>query len=266
MTLNFPRVADIRLAKSPLTEVICQVRFPPILRIEAGLPSTFQDLVRERFPLFEVEQGLRIRVSASGMEQSADAEATTKLFRFRTIDEQTSITLGIDAYALSTNRYTVWSDFAADLALAHTVAQRAYRIPFHTRIGLRYVNLLTLANTGRESLNQVAELLRPELTVLLATDAWSVPAQSLTHLILDDNGGKLGFRVGFKTDAADDGPAILLDFDYYEEGHLPVDDLLERTDRYHDVIYRAFRWSLNSNRLAVFEPAKEGDDASGAYN
>src|SRR5947209_5365304 len=41
--------------RSPLLEVIVQLCFPPILRIEAEKPAAFQDLVRSDFPYFETK-------------------------------------------------------------------------------------------------------------------------------------------------------------------------------------------------------------------
>src|SRR5260370_13691628 len=46
---EFPRTL---YDKNPLEFVICQLRFPPVLKIEAELPSGFQEAVREIFPLF----------------------------------------------------------------------------------------------------------------------------------------------------------------------------------------------------------------------
>ena len=61
MALNFPQHPDIPLSAPPLAEVICQVRFPPILRIVREEPSDFQERVRDRFPLLEVEQGVVVK-------------------------------------------------------------------------------------------------------------------------------------------------------------------------------------------------------------
>jgi uncharacterized protein (TIGR04255 family) len=44
--LYFPEVDDIRLQRVPLTEVIGQVRFPPILRIANENPVEFQEKIR----------------------------------------------------------------------------------------------------------------------------------------------------------------------------------------------------------------------------
>ena len=53
MFSNEPRV---RYAKNPLAEVICQLRFPEILTIEANVPAAFQEAIREEFPLYSVRK------------------------------------------------------------------------------------------------------------------------------------------------------------------------------------------------------------------
>ena len=49
----FPDAPRVIYDRNPLAEVICQVRFPPILRIEAQLPDAFQERVRNLFPVYQ---------------------------------------------------------------------------------------------------------------------------------------------------------------------------------------------------------------------
>ena len=41
-----------RYESNQLAEVICQLRFPEILTIEASAPAEFQEAIRSDFPLF----------------------------------------------------------------------------------------------------------------------------------------------------------------------------------------------------------------------
>ncbi|WJI52911.1 TIGR04255 family protein [Mesorhizobium sp. C089B] len=49
----FPNSERVIYARSPLVQVICQIRFPKILRIEASPPADFQDQVRDLYPIVE---------------------------------------------------------------------------------------------------------------------------------------------------------------------------------------------------------------------
>ena len=255
MSLNFPREPEVQLKNPPLIEVVCQVRFPPILRIAKEEPSEFQEYVRSQFPQLELEQGLLIRIPGVGSSGAPAAETQARVYRFQKPDGQIAISLAVDFYALVTNQYTRWEDFARDLSLAHEAAQRVYSPAYSTRIGLRYVNRLAPSNTGCKTVSEMLDLLRPELTAQLRSTAWSDPASMLCQLVLTDSEAKLTLRTGYGQEQ--DEPFFLLDFDYYEEGRLGLENLVERCNHYHEAIYDAFRWCLRDESLAVFEPIAE---------
>lgn len=257
MPLRFPAVKDIPLERPPLTEVICQVRFPTILSIGRSQPVKFQEAIRQRFPELEEEHRVQLRVVSGSGGASSDVEATGRIFRFRTVGGDTQVTLSVDAYAISTSNYTVWSDFANDLALVHEAAIAAYDLPYAKRIGLRYVNQLDADRTGCKSLKELKEFLRPELAALMMTDAWDQPEELVSQVLLQDDEGRLVLRVAVRT-ADDQPPIVLLDFDYFEEGaSIPLNNLVDRCGRYHEVIYRAFRWAIRPEKLVVFSPVTQ---------
>jgi uncharacterized protein (TIGR04255 family) len=255
MSLNFPRVPEIRFGKPPLVEVVCQVRFPPILRILKEDPSEFQDRIRHRFPELAMEQGLVVRMPGLGAGETPAADMLPKIYRFRTIDGVTAISLAADFCALSTQPYSHWRVFAQDLAVMEEATKEIYNPAYATRIGLRYVNRLTLANTGLRTVAELIKLIRPELTGPLCSDAWAEPANMLCQLVLTDGDPKLAIRTAYGQEAGE--PFFLLDFDYFEEGKLSFDNIVQRCYHYHEIIYGAFRWSLLEKALDAFEPIAE---------
>lgn len=52
---TFPETPRVIYAKNPLFEVICQLRFPAILKIDSEIPAGFQEKLRASFPLFREE-------------------------------------------------------------------------------------------------------------------------------------------------------------------------------------------------------------------
>ncbi|MCH7755956.1 TIGR04255 family protein, partial [candidate division KSB1 bacterium] len=48
--MPFPEVKRVIYKKNPLDRVICQLRFSPILKIDAEIPAEFQDMIRADFP------------------------------------------------------------------------------------------------------------------------------------------------------------------------------------------------------------------------
>ena len=260
MSLSFPRheADDIRLELSPLSEVVCQVRFPPILRIGRDEPVDFQEAVRHRFPLLETEFGVAFQVDISSgvphqLSQSLDAP---RLHRFISADRTKTVTLASDFFALSTTHYDVWESFTSDLKMIHDAVDSIYQPSFATRIGLRYINLLRPGRLGLPGIREVMRLIRAELTSAFYAPVWSEPTEMSCQLVLENEGGALSLRFGQRNDL--DEPLVALDLDYYEEGQLPIDDLVSRCDRFHAIIYDAFRWSINPEAMDVFKPVPKG--------
>lgn len=252
MAVHFPEKPEIRLADPPLAEVICQVRFPPILRIVNEEPSKFQDCIRHRFPGFEIEQAFMLRIPGLSTVGEPSAEIPPRVFRFKSFDEASTASLAVDFYALSTNRYSHWSDFVDDLMVLHEAVEKTYQPAYAMRIGLRYVNRFDRAKTGLDTMQNVLSLIRSELTSMLTSDAWSDPQEWISQLVLADGDGRLTLR--FALNSENDEPFLLLDFDYFEQGNIPLNELRERVNRYHSIIYRAFRWCLHDESLDVFSP------------
>ena len=118
--------------KNQIVEVICQLRFPAILSIEAKEPADFQDTVRDRFPRYSVrEENLPAR---EGGNQKM------KNHSFISADGAWKLSLTKDFIALSTVRYPGWETFALTLdeVLGHFI--QVYHPAYFERVGLRYLN------------------------------------------------------------------------------------------------------------------------------
>lgn len=251
--LAFPDVEDIRLQKAPLSEVICQVRFPPILRIANERPVAFQDKVRARFPQLVEKRGLAVQVpDGNEVTPSVRVQNAPSLFQFISEDGGTKITLATDFYALSTEAYQHWEDFWALIRFAHSTVQEIYEPSYAVRVGLRYVNQMTPSNTGLETREALLELLRPDLVAPLRQETWDMPLEALTRILLsgESEGERLTLRTGFKKAE----PVLLLDLDYFAEGRIHFDVLEDFYPRAHEVLYRAFRWAIPDEQLTVFAP------------
>lgn len=247
----FPHREDVRLERAPLAEVICQVRFPPILRIADDPPVAFQERIRGRFPQLDAEQGVVVHMAPMGTEPPS-VKSEPRRFLFRSPDGNTAISLALNFYALSTTSYTHWADFLDLVQIVNQAARETYDLPYAVRVGLRYINHLTFENTGASSVTELLEIPRPELTVLLRDDCWDEPLEMINQLLLAADGDeRLTLRSGFKGGGE---PVFLLDLDYYAEGNIALENLPALCQRYHDVIYYAFRWCIQEEKLAVFAP------------
>jgi uncharacterized protein (TIGR04255 family) len=255
MTLGFPRREDVKLGRSPLTHVVCQVRYSPILRIATESPASFQDAIRHAFPLFEVEQSFSFQVPVPGEHNAIPSfQMAPNSYRFSDANGHFSVTLAQDSFALATDRYTTWEDFADHLRLVSEAVHQEYIPSPVLRVGLRYINELKPESLGLDSFDEVLRLLQPEITAPLTAEVWSVPRAYATQMDLEDNEGTLAIRFSIPPAVQESSRSFVLDFDYYESGSLPFDGLVERCERFHNVIYSAFRWTIPDENLNVFEP------------
>lgn len=255
MSIQFPDIPEISLKRPPLSEVICQVKFPLSLRIAKDMPVEFQEAVRARFPVLAVEHGVVLRSESSLVTDGPLIEKAPKLYRFKSQNSSSMITLAPDFFALSTNEYSHWQDFQQDFRFAEGKVREIFHPTLTTRVGLRFVNQITGKNSGCKSLAEFLNLFRAELTCLIRSDAWSEPEETITRLVLPDGRARLALRFGFSREGKH--PVFLLDFDYFDEQTYEFKGLDKRIERYHAEIYRAFRWCLKDAALARFEPLQQ---------
>lgn len=252
MAIHFPVTQEVRLKKSPLSEVLCQVKFPPILRIAKEPPADFQEAIRIRFPGLEVEQGVLLQLGISPAAENPVVETTPKIYRFKSSDSKTCVSLAVDFFALSTNSYTHWDDFVNDFIFVEQVVKKVFSPPFINRVGLRFINRITLKNSGCKTIQELLDLFHPDLTCFFRSNAWSEPGEMISQIVLLDHKARLTLRFGFAREEKE--PFFLLDFDYYEGYQLDFQNLSEKIDDYHTKIYQAFRWSLIDAGLEHFDP------------
>ena len=101
MSVSFPVSEHTPLSNPPLTEVVCQVRFPVNLKLLKEPPADFQEIIADRFPAYSVERGLQINVSADLSQRSNPGEFPS-VSRFHNKEETQAVSLASDFYALST--------------------------------------------------------------------------------------------------------------------------------------------------------------------
>lgn len=239
--LSFPEQPEIPLKNAPISSVICQLRFPTVLKIATEQPVELQEEIRNDFPSLEVE----------GINPLADSPSERPVpanFRFKTADESYLFSLAPNFFSLSTEIYTHWKDFSHLVSRVADVVIGIYKIPYATRLGLRYTNKFDLENTQSSSLTDLKRVFRPELTAQWQTDCWDKPEEVLNQIALTtEEKEHLTIRL-----AVINQETSILDFDYFNTGKIPLDGLKDLLNHYHGVIYNAFRWSIMPDELKLF--------------
>ncbi len=258
MPFQFPDLREIHLKKPPLKEVVCQVRFNPILRITHEPPTGFQDRVRERFPEYTSDtQVLFPGVSGGSPTESDINQVVTHRFSNRTTGYRAS--LGTDFVSLDTKQYKTWQDFLDNLLWLTDLVNEFYRVASAIRIGLRYINVIDPTIADEAQVHDVLDLVRAELIAGLRTNPLQGTSLMQQRYILVEGETTLSLRLAVGEVDEIVGRSSILDYDCYcELAEIPMVELQDRLMGFHDIIYRAFRWSLSEHQdIAPFEPVEE---------
>ena len=124
-------------ARNPLAVVVTQLRFHPILKVDAKV-ADFQDAVRAHFPTFGTQMSKQVTLLAGESIEVRDE----KVFLFSSPADDLTISLGVNSIALESKKYTHHRDFLAKADLAFKALEAVYRPIAPTRLGLRYVNVI----------------------------------------------------------------------------------------------------------------------------
>jgi uncharacterized protein (TIGR04255 family) len=146
--MPFPETGRVIYGKNPLDKVVCQLRFPPILRIDSDAPSAFQDAIRESYPLYqektvyqqEIAAGLKPQFPQEVINQLTKT-SVTKNHEFSSEDGMWKINLTRTFLAISTSGYKKWEEFKERFKSAIAALLDIYKPAFFTRTGLRYIDV-----------------------------------------------------------------------------------------------------------------------------
>lgn len=130
--------------RNQLGEVVCQLRFPEILTIEANVPAQFQEAIRAEFPHYSVrKEAPAPRLAGTPGNMTLQNQPQSNNYQFVSADGVWRVNLTSKFISLSCNRYTCWEDFAAKLDKPLAAFIQIYRPAFFERVGLRYLNFFS---------------------------------------------------------------------------------------------------------------------------
>lgn len=133
--------------KSPLKEVVSQLYFPTILKIDTDIPGDFQDAIRATFPFYYKRPPDKQR-SGTTITIGQDVPIYTSYHLFVSTDGLWKARLSQKILSLSTTAYGGWEDFRSRLSKPLEAFAKVYQPESFTHVCLRYRNVIR-----RESLN-----------------------------------------------------------------------------------------------------------------
>lgn len=261
--MALPKTPRSVYERNLLKLVICQVRFPAILRVDAEPPAKFQEAIRDRFPLYaDRRESLDVELPeniAKLVREHLQPSAGRLIFDFKSEDARWALTLTRESLALSDHRYSRWEQFREHFVAPLAGLEKEYSPAFYSRIGLRYQNLIQRSQLGLEGLDWkdlVAEHIAGELSKFEIRGEVENAVRMLS-LRIGNREGCITMHHGLiriKDTTGKDEECFFIDADFYAEPKTEKNDALQVLDRFHTHAYQLFRWCITDRLHEAMVP------------
>lgn len=253
--MPFPKSERIIFAENPLEEVVCQVRFPPILTIESDVPSAFQESVRAKYPLYGKQSMMAMPYGPQLMPPIVPYPA---VHRFSSNDNSWFVSLAADFVALTTKRYVQWEDFYERFEEILDIFRNRYDPTFYTRLGLRYKNVISRSRLALSD-KRWSELLLPSIAGELCWEAFeeSEYEAAFRQIVLkigntETESAKVVINHGLAL-APDHELCYVIDSDFFTEERIETNAIREKLSYFNDESGRLFRWCITDRLRTALE-------------
>lgn len=249
----------VRYGKSPLAEVFFQLRFPTILSINSTLPVAFQDQIREKFPYFEsqVEEQNDIIYNPQMKTTALRKTGENKNYVFITENKFTKINLTPSFITISTRAYSQWEDFKKNIEYVIPLFEENYKPSFYTRVGLRYIDVITRSRLSLEN-KKWTELIKPHVLGMITEErencVKSYVSETEYETKIENILSKSHFefvRINGQTELS-----LLIDCDYYYLGVTKKDDMISVAENLHDASSMFIQTAITDDLHKAMEPVE----------
>lgn len=262
--MPFPACEHVIYKKSPLINVVCQLRFPPILIINTSEPSAFQNRIRAEYPNYEIQiEQQQISFDPQMGQPTIPRILQTgniRNYRFSTKDNIWQINLTSTFIAISTSKYFSWDDFKARFNEPFKALVEIYNPSFFDRIGLRYIDAFKRSELGLGEKNW-SDLINPYALGFLSSDksiSSRVRMNRITsEITLSDDKSIVKTIATTGTINNDPEECFITDNDLFTLEKSGLDcglDVWPKLNYLHDRSYRLIRWIINDTLHEAMEP------------
>jgi len=251
--MPFPDSPRVIYTRNPLVEVICQLRFPTILRIGAEQPADFQERLRRQYPLYTAQEpSLELPQVAKALfpmvrEVNLPTPSGLLTHRFATSDPLRFISLSQDFVALTEKHYERWEEFCEEMRNGERALMEVYNPAFYTRVGLRYIDVISRTDLGLGT-SSWSELLQPHIVAELGADrvssaVLSTRTESVIQLVQPPDGRvKLVHGLGQRPETGEQ--CYVIDADFFVARKDGLREPFDILDGFNRLAGRLFRWAI----------------------
>ncbi|NQU35618.1 MAG: TIGR04255 family protein [Bacteroidetes bacterium] len=260
--MPFPEIKQrIIYKKNPLDQVICQLRFPAILKISAEIPFEFQEKIREQFPEFSELSELSINIPNAENQipaeilKSAHRSSNNRNYEFFSEDKQWKINLTNNFFALSSFNYKNWEEFSDRLKLPFAAFLDIYKPKRFSRIGLRYIDVIKRSKLGLEKI-EWDDLLKPYfLGVLASPEGKNVQSfENRYEIRLSDNESTVNLVTRLVKDSKDNEECFMIDSDFFSVINTDISEVPEKLCYFNKRASRLLQWCISEKLHNAMEP------------
>lgn len=263
--MPFPKKERIVYEKNPLDEVVCQLRFPPILRIDSEIPVEFQEKIRKDFPKFTETVELKVELSSEAsppippeMLQNFIKGPGNRNYEFLSEDGLWKINLTRTFLALSSYKYQRWEEFREMLLLPFKALIEVYSPIYFSRLGLRYIDVIKRSNLNLEKVSW-RELLNPFILGVIGSSEVGnnvFDFENNYRLNLSDNGSIVRIITKFVKSKESDEIYYMIDSDFFNPNKTLIDDAFSKLDYFHISASNLIQWCITDTLSNAMKPEK----------
>lgn len=251
--MPFPESPRVLYTPNPLAEVICQIRFPAILRIGSGDVADFQERIRKDYPLYQLQEPSFDspkfpKEVVAFFEQMIPKIPGPNIHKFSTRDSGRFISLSQGFLALSEFNYSRWESFREETIKAERALREVYTPAFYSRLGLRYRDIISrdalkLGEVEWKDLlsqNIIGELGDAEIASEISQIRTSCVIQ-----IPEISGGRVTLTHGLLERTNAEPERYLIDADFAIENVEDLDETFNILDQFNRLAGRLFSWAIS---------------------
>jgi len=244
--------------KPALEEVICQLKFPPILSIGANEPAEFQDKIRRQYPHYlEKSQDIPKEIPPQlAAVISHKLQAGGKEYSFITEERDWSVSLTKDFISLSSQSYIRWEEFKKHFEEPLANFNSIYEPSFYSRIGLRYRDVIIRSKLGLADVPW-SELLQKHIAGVLSEENVQdevIHAEKTILLNLGDQVGKVRINHFLALVSETNEECYVIDADFYTDNQTEPNNAIEKLNELNSYAGRLFRWCIRDKLYVSMEP------------
>ena len=260
--MPFPETKRVIYENNPLDKVICQLRFPPILKIDTKVPDEFQERIRDCFPEFSEKAEIKLPIFKSA-QKDTPAEVLqsitpmgNKNYEFSSEDKVWTINLTRTFIALSTKEYKRREDFRTHLDAPLQAFIEIYKPSAFSRVGLRYIDIIRRSELNLNDMPW-SELLKPHALWLLGSSDVNNNIRSFQaqcEIELEDETSIARVMTGLVDGQESDEECFMIDTDFYTTKKTATTDVDSKLDYFHIRGSRLIQWLITERLHKAMEP------------